>query len=332
MRFNVALLAFVSLSNPDQVTIQQQLIAGSCGAGDAHQHGHRACESLDASTMNSRLKAEGSRPFIPKNSHSEDRRVVFIAGLEGSGHHFWREIFDKCTRTGDCVASPDLATALYSQNEKNGLFNHYEPTGNYSDAESEGVRSAFRALSSIDGMHWVNGLGRHVENGNRGTTGMMSYPNFGGPDKIYQHPDVWALAKIAEAVGEDLRVLFVGRQARALLMSTAVHRQFAPYGAEAVILAHNARVLASQLHALDREFVRCVEYEQLPDLPAGLSAWLDPADYEFDAAAASMFKDETSSDHEALPVDPLRDVAIAYLEEALAELHTAAGCPNAASG
>jgi hypothetical protein len=271
--------------------------------------------------MNARLDAERSRPFIPKKAFSDDRRVAFVAGLEGSGHHLWRHIFEECALAGDCVRSPSLAASLWSQRDKSGLFNQYEPTGDYKAAATAGVRSAFRQLSSTDGLRWVNG---------GGPSGMMSYPNFGGPDKVNQHPDVWALAEIAEAVGEDLRILFVGRQARSLLTSTAVHRHFAPYGAEAVILAHNARVLAFQLHALDPKFVRCVEYEQLPALPSDLSSWLDPADYGFEAAVASVFKDETSSNHEALPEDPLRDVAIAHLEEALAELHTAAGCPSAA--
>jgi hypothetical protein len=275
--------------------------------------------------MNALLEAEGSRPVIPKESISEDRRIVFIAGLEGSGHHLWRDIFERCEGTGDCVKSVGLAIALWSEHDKSGLFNNYAPTGEYDDAATEGVRSAFQALSSHEGLLWVNG----AHSRGYGPTGMMSYPNFGGPDKINQHPDVWEFAKIAEAVGEDLRILFIGRQARSLLTSTAVHRHFAPYSTEAVILAHNARVLALQLRALDRKFVRCVEYEHLPDLPTDLSSWLDPADYEFEAAVSSVFKDESSNDHEALPVDPLRDVAIAYLEEALAELHTAAGCPSA---
>jgi len=332
MRCTVALLVCISLSNPDHVTVQQQLISANCDANHPNASGRRVCESLDTGRMDARLQAEGSRSFIPKESFSADRRVVFVAGLEGSGHHLWRDMFEQCTHTGDCVGSADLASLLWSQSDKSGVFNHYEPSGDYDDATIQRVRSAFRATSSTEGLLWLNGA---HERG-IGRTGMMSYPNFGGPEKIFQHPDVWLLAQIAEDVGEDFRILFLGRRARALLTSTVVHRHFAPYGPEAVILAYNARVLASQLRALDAKFVRCVEYEDMPDLPTDLSSWLDPAEYAFEAAAAAVFAPDraaaASQAVPAVPVDPLRDVAIAHLEEALAELHIAAGCPSAATG
>lgn len=325
MRGSVALIVYVSLSNPDHRTVQQQLISADCEHSQHSGFVPLICESLDAKRLNDRLEMEGSRSFIPKRSFSEDRRVVFVAGLEGTGHHFWRDIFEVCTAHGDCVRSPDLATSLWSQNDKNGLFNNYQPNGDYDAEAVEGVRSALQGLSGTGGLHWVNGAHRH----GTGKTGMMSYPNFGGPEKIYQHPDIWELAQIAEDAGEDLRILFLGRQARPLLTSTAVHRHFSPYGTQAVILAHNARVLASQINALDVKFVHCVEYERMPNLPSDLSAWLDPAEFEFDAAAENYFKGSHShQQQEALPVDPHRDLAIAHLEEALAELHAAAGCPD----
>jgi len=331
--WSAAFLTFVSLSNPDLVTVQHQLISASCDGRQvkdvSHKNPFASCLSLDTSKMKARLEAEGSRPFIAKKTFSNDRRIAFVAGLEGAGHHFWRDLFESCGRTGDCVAAPEVAQSLFNMRTKGGLFNHYDSTGNYDATVVEGVRSALHSLSSTEGLIWVNGAHKR---GERCCTGMLSYPNYGGPEKINQHPDVWELAQIAEAHGEDLRIVVVWRQARSLLLADAVHRRFAPYGTAAVILAHNARVLAKQLQKLDAKFVRCVEYEHLPDLPADLSSWLDPSDFEFEAAAASIFKHEEHHQHkEALPADSLRDVAIAHLDAALVELHTAAGCPTAAT-
>merc|ERR1719478_1905355 len=81
--------------------------------------------------MNTRLEAEASRPFIKKKMFSNDRRVAFVAGLEGAGHHFWRDLFEICGHTGDCVGSPELAVSLWKWDTKSGLFNHYDATGKY---------------------------------------------------------------------------------------------------------------------------------------------------------------------------------------------------------
>ena len=84
--------------------------------------------------------------------------------------------------------------------------------------------------------------------------------------------------EVAESAGADLRILVSHRPAAGLLASTTQHRHFAPYGQEALALAHNARVLAAQLRSLDAAFFRCVAYDALPVLPPGLAAWLVGAD------------------------------------------------------
>lgn len=369
MSYSVILLAFIGQSNLDRgrerintrllsgslpgtvpLTVQQQLVAAHCDSGSPDLSGcvslceprESLCAALDPARMNARLALEGSRSFISKKAFSEDRRVVFLAGLEGSGHHLWRDVLEHCTHTADCVGFPELAASLWSQHDQTGLFNKYNPTGDYDDNALLGVRTALRDLRTSPSKHglvWVNGA--HARG--LGKTGMMSYPNFGGPGKVYQHPDVWGLARVAEDEGEDLRILVLARQAKPLLLSTAVHRHFGAYVTQAVILAHNARVLASQLQALDPKFVRCVEYERLPQLPAGLGAWLDPADFAFEQAVGELFSANTTQRHRyddepppeapspshPLPSPELRDLATAHLDEALEALHRAAGCPGA---
>ena len=68
--------------------------------------------------------------------------------------------------------------------------------------------------------------------------GMMSYPNFGEPNKVLHHPDMQTLAMMSEEAGADLRILAVQRDARDTLVSTAVHRlgEFPPWPEEAAVL------------------------------------------------------------------------------------------------
>merc|ERR1712196_762393 len=98
---------------------------------------------------------------------------------------------------------------------------------------------------------------------------MMSYPNYGGPFKMFQNPDVRILAELCELEGLDFRVLVSSRSAEDLLYSTAEHRGFmgGQWTLEGVVLEHSARVLAAQLRALDRGFVLCGDYSRLPSFP-----------------------------------------------------------------
>ena len=55
---------------------------------------------------------------------------------------------------------------------------------------------------------------------------------------------------------------------------TTVHRHFAKWEEEAVILQHNAEVLLAQLEALSPEFVLCTSYHELPRLADGFEDFI----------------------------------------------------------
>jgi len=91
--------------------------------------------------------------------------------------------------------------------------------------------------------------------------GMLSYPNFGGPNKALNHPDVFLLAAMAERVGIDFRVLVLQRNANEILKSTIKRGFGGPE--ESRILLDNAAALYAQLRLLDRNFFHCLDYNDL---------------------------------------------------------------------
>lgn len=96
--------------------------------------------------------------------------------------------------------------------------------------------------------------------------GEMSYPNYGGPCKRFQFPDVRVLAELLESLGVDFRILVVVRNAVDVLLSTTVHRHFGywKYNAEMYADIVNERILNDQLYRLDKRFFRCIDYDKLP--------------------------------------------------------------------
>lgn len=55
---------------------------------------------------------------------------------------------------------------------------------------------------------------------------MASFPAGHGPNKVITYPDVRLLAEVAEEEGIDLRVVYLQRSARDMLISDTVHRSF----------------------------------------------------------------------------------------------------------
>jgi hypothetical protein len=170
--------------------------------------------------------------------------------------------------------------------------------------------------------------GKVFLNGAGGNTGMLSYPNFGGPLKIFQYPDVRLLAEVAERAEVDLRIVVLHREAADLLHSTTGHRHFARYGQEAIALAHSARVLAAQLRSMDREFFLCVPYSRLPKVPRGFEAWMlgekNSATYQFKQKIKDAF---TKGKQQSVASQTQKvDNGVLLLQGAIDELKKAADC------
>jgi hypothetical protein len=196
-----------------------------------------------------------------KKVHSDQTRLLFIAGLEGTGHHAWNAMFEVCTSSGKCEVDVNLTQHLMhydpSRQTVHGLFGAAD--GSTHSAQLEAVHQHLHALAQRGGQH-LHFVGlcfvKH--------SAMLSYPNYNGVHKPLDHPDISVLAALAESAGVDFRVLVLQRSAKEILASTE-HRGIG--GAmEPSILISNAAVLHTQLSLLDRRFYHCVQYRALGNL------------------------------------------------------------------
>lgn len=206
------------------------------------------------------------KPFssgkLEKASFSSNIRLLFIAGLEGTGHHAMYDMFSICNNTGNCEPDKIIGGACMrfdsSKNTMMGLFG--SGATNEASRELTIIENRMKELKQIPGDHlFFIGLKSHTAGG------MMSYPNFNGKNKALDNPDIYVLAQLAESVGLDFRVLVLQRGAEEIVHS-ATSRGFG--GAEGKenepkILLASANALYGQLSSLDRKFFECVRYDEL---------------------------------------------------------------------
>ena len=168
--------------------------------------------------------ANAAPGVLEKTVFSSKIRMVFLVGLEGSGHHLMNSVLRKVCAF-DSVWCPDvchIAGVLYNRvstpetelEYRDGL----EELNTAMDAlalnahgSNDSERVALATFSSCNESYHV---------------GTMSYPVFGGEDKAIQQVDLRILAAEAERVNVDLRVVYLSRSAEEILASTTEHRHF----------------------------------------------------------------------------------------------------------
>lgn len=195
---------------------------------------------------------------LRKTALSSDKRLFFVAGLEGTGHHAMKAVMQPCMSGRGCHAASNLTNAFFKVDKRaqqmHGLFSAND-MGKVEELLDEALQ-ALLVLSAAPGpaVHII-GLAFTP------LAGMMSYPNFDVEGKVFHHPDLLVMAMLAESVGLDLRILVLQRSAEAVLASTKRRRFGGKH--EEKILVENAGSLFTELHALDPLFYRCADYEDL---------------------------------------------------------------------
>ncbi|EGB02102.1 expressed protein [Aureococcus anophagefferens] len=150
--------------------------------------------------------------------------------------------------------------------------------------------------------------------------GEQSYPNYGGPRKPEQMPEMGFLATALGAHGQ-LRVVVLTRDAAAIAASVCDHRHFGGPGPSACakeleLLSKAARLIAAQVLALPAT-VLCDHYDQedLIDATRGgherLGAYL-----EIDAPTFAAATNAGHAPSKPEPPHPERDALVAALNEA----------------
>lgn len=184
-------------------------------------------EPTESIRTSNAAESNGSHP-IEKHIVSSKLRLVFFAGLEGTGHHYFSEAFSMMFTTFSDVVeidACDIARNIYLPLTMTTDPFHYEKT-------QLALRSALQNLSEV--QEDLGGEGTIVTVQHRkgqpsrchGANAQLSFPNNPGPDKALAYPDLQVLARVAEEEGIDVRILYLQRSAKELLLSDTVHRHF----------------------------------------------------------------------------------------------------------
>ena len=192
-------------------------------------------------------------PMLQKHAISDTTRLLFLAGLEGTGHHAWQAMMQPCLDSARCVTDHELNLVFMDEELKyvRGMFAANDYHLMIRDCQYALARMAEVAASDNSSLHLL-GMDQTPH------TGQLSYPSFSGEFKALDRPDVFLLASLAEIAGLDLRVLVLQRSANEVLAST-LRRGFSP----PKMLLDNAAALYQQLSMLHPSFFYCVDYNSM---------------------------------------------------------------------
>lgn len=176
---------------------------------------------------------------------------LFIAGLEGTGHHFIKEIMDDCLSAGACQIDPELTRTLWDSRTDKATLKEA-----WAAAALRDTSNKLRVLNAYD---------RTDHMGEMTYTGMLTYPSF-SQDWV---PRLDLYSEVAREAGDKFFVLVLVRNPRTMLCSDFVRLK---EGAEMKSLALNA--LVQQLQTLEPSAYHCLDYDTMPFVPPSLESFL----------------------------------------------------------
>ena len=204
-------------------------------------------------------------PYVLQK-HNGHIPFVFVAGLEGTGHHWWKAFWEQC----GSKARPSLLGPLAWQRAA-AVFNAKMALDlPASKLMTEAARAEVSQPATVYALNTLGGRNDEAMRLLKASApgqqlpwsegeGMGSYPNWWGtptPDhKALQMPDVTYLGDALRGVqGAQLRIVLLTREASQIVRSVCDKRNFAKSvggcAAEVQILALGAGILSTQLEAL----------------------------------------------------------------------------------
>ena len=200
-----------------------------------------------------------SSSFVEKKVFSDNTRLVFPAGIEGTGHHYFMTIWDLLDPTIKKPFSGGIYRIDYSMSSN---IEHYKNVVENSKYNMDVLYD--KTILDSPNLVYINGA--------------QSYPANNGQDKAFQCPDLRTIAEDAEESGIDLRVIYLKRSAKDSIISNTDHRQFHMHlGIEEEseeerfmryirILFTSIAVLHSQLLEIDPKFIVCHDFNLINDV------------------------------------------------------------------
>lgn len=166
------------------------------------------------------------RGMVAKTVVSTEMRLMFFMGLEGTGHHFMADVLGHLFGTNKDLRYFNLcpiARVMYIFNSMGIDPKHFGESQEKIVTEMKKLALAQKELSWPGTIATLQPTKPKEQLGCAGI-GTMSYPFNVGRDKVLQYADVRAVTEAAEAEGVDLRIVYLKRSARDLLVANTVHR------------------------------------------------------------------------------------------------------------
>ena len=158
---------------------------------------------------------------VPKTVVSSTMRFVFEVGLEGTGHHMFGHVLDHLFKANPNLVQisgsrKDAVDDLYGINYSMGLtVQHYNKSLSRARNSMRNVAQRGQTLPFPGTLVYTHD-----------PRGFHSYPTGIGPNKALKYFDLRLLAEVAEEEGVDLRVLYLRRPAKDLVIANTIHRTF----------------------------------------------------------------------------------------------------------
>jgi hypothetical protein len=237
----------------------------------------------NASTFESPLQMQMS---APESAGYAGSTYLFVAGLEGTSHHFWHTILQECKKQGACVVRDEAFHKAMWKKRKS-----------ITDLTTAWAKNRPQTSKLL------------ITNTLRGK-GMMSYPNFKGKRQGYPALDKYA--QVARSYGDRLKVLLLMRSPQDLLASDM--KRFKRTEKD---LVRSTRRLAAQLRQIPRNTIRCLQYEDLAKGAEWLSQFLKVKGFNIGGAVKEHFLESAGcqGSPQGCPNAPLLTEAMKELDE-----------------
>lgn len=163
----------------------------------------------------------GDTRVVPKTVVSSNMRFVFMVGLEGTGHHYVGDVLDHLFQSNQNLVrlsdkNDDVVGDLYSIN-----FSMGKKAQRFSTALSSARENMCALAERGVGIPFP---GTVVYTGGRHR--YHSYPGGHGPNKTLRYFDLRLLAEVAEKERVDLRIVYLRRPVKDIIMANTVRRDF----------------------------------------------------------------------------------------------------------
>ena len=223
------------------------------------------------SRSSSALSVAYENVVVRKSAVGRNIRFVFVAGTEGSGHHFCGHLLADLQRVSD-GGSIEHGAIKIDEHLSNFIwrFSSTNDVNAYVRARSQLLARAKWLINSAPAGDSPQLVIINVMNA--GIGGMMSYPNIDSLDKDVNHPVLAILAALFESIGGDFRVIVLNRALISAIDSTMRRRHsFEIVGAENAlyfqsrVLHDNTIALWNDVASIDSAFSIVVTLDALKD-------------------------------------------------------------------